>query len=199
MEFGIADTGIRYQTGDHLGVWPLNPDSEVARLLKVLGLEEKKDTVIEVTSLDPALAKVPFPTPATYDAIFRHYLDISMVCSRQLLAGLAKFAPSEKAKAALEKLGNDKAFYAAQVADKCLKLGECLMVAAGDDIRQDPLSPEFRPTRWEVPFDRIISSVPRLQPRFYSISSSPKLHPNHVHVTVSRRLFDRGIWTIADV
>lgn len=136
------------------------------------------------TSLDPALAKVPFPTPATYEAIFRHYLDISMTCSRQLLSGLSKFAPSDRARQALERLGNDKEAYHNEVAERCLKLGEVLMIAAGDDIGQDTAAADFKVTKWDVPFDRIISAVPRLQPRFYSISSSPKLHPNHVHITV---------------
>lgn len=82
-EFGIADSGIRYQTGDHVGVWPLNPNAEVERFLRVLGLADKRDQVIDIKSLDPALAKVPFPVPTTYDTVFRHYIDICAVASRQ--------------------------------------------------------------------------------------------------------------------
>jgi NADPH-ferrihemoprotein reductase len=49
MEFEIQGTGIRYQTGDHLAVWPVNPDSEVARLMKLLGLWEKRATAVEMS------------------------------------------------------------------------------------------------------------------------------------------------------
>jgi NADPH-ferrihemoprotein reductase len=183
-EFGIKDTGIRYQTGDHVGVWPMNPDSEVERLLRVLGLNEKRHTIIDVISLDPALAKVPFPTPTTYEAILRHYLDINAVANRQACAGLARWAPEgSDARAKLERWGSDKDAYHTEVADACLKISEVLLVANGEDARSDPTDPASQITSWNIPFDRIISIIPRLQPRYYSISSSPKLHPDSIHVT----------------
>ncbi|KAG9035881.1 NADPH-cytochrome P450 reductase [Tulasnella sp. JGI-2019a] len=183
VEFDTAGSGITYQHGDHLGLWPSNSDLEVARLLCVLGLgtEERMKQVIGVESLDPALAKVPFPVPTTYETALRHYIDISAVASRQLLAALAKFAPSESAAEVLKKVGTDKEYYHEVVGNGCLKLGEVLQIAAGDDTTVRP-TPE-NTTAWKIPFDVIISAIPRLQPRYYSISSSPKMHPSLIHVT----------------
>jgi NADPH-ferrihemoprotein reductase len=96
IELDISDSGITYQHGDHVGVWPSNADVEVVRMLCVLGLYDKKDTVIGIESLDPALAKVPFPVPTTYETVLRHYIDISNLASRQLLGNLVKFAPNPK-------------------------------------------------------------------------------------------------------
>ncbi|GAA6007067.1 NADPH--hemoprotein reductase [Rhodotorula paludigena] len=175
-EFDITDSGIRYQTGDHVGVWPVNPDREVERMLSVLGLSDKRDQAIEVKSLDPALAKVPFPIPTTYETMFRNYLDISAPASRQTMGAFAKYAPNDDARAMLERLGSDKAYFHDQVGEKCLRLSEVLMLAAGD-------APVATPTVWSIPVDRIIGALPRLQPRYYSISSSPKLYPNSIHVT----------------
>ena len=180
-EFDIKDSGIRYQTGDHVGVWPLNPEGEVERFLRILGLTEKRDQVLDVKSLDPALAKVPFPVPTTYETVFRNYLDICSVASRQNVGSFAKFAPSPAAQSMLERLGADKEYYHEVVDARCLKLAEVLILAAGDSLSADPTSASY--TRWNVPFDRIISGIPRLQPRYYSISSSPKLFPNSIHVT----------------
>lgn len=180
-EFDISDSGIRYQTGDHVGVWPLNPDAEVERFLRILGLTEKRDQPIDVKSLDPALAKVPFPVPTTYDTVLRHYLDISALASRQAVGSLAKFAPNDAARTELERLGSDKAYYHEMVGQKCLRTAEVLAMVAGDSLKSDPASTKY--TTWSIPFDRIISSTPRLQPRYYSISSSPKLHPTSIHVT----------------
>lgn len=160
-EFSIENSGIRYQAGDHVGVWPINPDDQVHRWLKLLSLEEKKDMVINIVSLDPLLAKVPFPTPCTYEAIFRHYVDVSALASRQSLASFANFAPTEAAKALLQKLGNDKEAYHKQVMDKGLRLSEVLLLAAGDDLHTE------HPTPWAIPFDRVISAIQRLQPRYY--------------------------------
>lgn len=180
-EFDIKDTGIRYQTGDHVGVWPLNPDAEVERFLRVIGIADKRDQVIDVKSLDPALAKVPFPVPTTYDTVLRHYLDISQHASRQTVGSFAKFAPTDEARKMCERLGADKDYFHEQVGVHCLKLAEVLLMAAGDDLHADPHTASY--TVWAIPFDRIISGIPRLQPRYYSISSSPKLHPDSVHVT----------------
>lgn len=183
-EFGIKDTGIRYQTGDHVGVWPMNPDTEVERMLRVLGMTDRRHNIIEVTSLDPALAKVPFPTPTTIEAVLRHYLDINAVAARQACGALARWAPEgSPAREKLEKWGSDKDLYHNEVADACLKVSEVLIVANGENPRADPMDPNSQITAWNIPFDRIISLVPRLQPRYYSISSSPKLHPDSIHVT----------------
>ena len=175
-EFDITDSGIRYQTGDHVGVWPVNPEVEVERMLSILGLQDKRSQAIDVKSLDPALAKVPFPVPTTYETMFRNYLDISAPASRQSVGSFAKYAPTPDAKAMLEKLGSDKAYYHETAGVKCLRLSEILMLAAGD-------APSSTPTTWSIPVDRIIGAIHRLQPRYYSISSSPKLHPNSIHVT----------------
>jgi NADPH-ferrihemoprotein reductase len=177
IEFDLTGSGITYQHGDHVGVWPSNPDMEVERMLSVLGLSDKRHTAIGIESLDPALAKVPFPVPATYEAVFRHYLDVSSTASRQTVGFLARYAPNEKAREALTRWGNDKAGYAAEVDGAALKLAEVLQAAAGDDLTST------NATVWPIPFDRIVSSIPRLQPRYYSISSSSKLYPASVHVT----------------
>lgn len=181
IELNIEGSGIAYQHGDHVGVWPANADLEVDRLLCALGLHSKKDTVIGIESLDPALAKVPFPVPTTYATVLRHYIDISAVAGRQILGALSKFAPSPEAEAFMKNLNTNKEDYGKVVGNGCLKLGEILQLAAGNDVHARP-TPE-NTTAWSIPFDIIVSSIPRLQPRFYSISSSPKLYPTSIHVT----------------
>jgi NADPH-ferrihemoprotein reductase len=183
IEFDITGSGMTYQHGDHVGVWPSNPDYEVERMLSVLGLasEDRRNAVVAIESLDPTLAKVPFPTPATYDAIFRHYLDISSVASRQTLAFLARYAPSEEAREKLARWGSSKEIYQAEIHGPALKLGEALRAAAGNNV--DPPFDSTTTTVWPIPIDRIISLIPRLTPRYYSISSSSKLYPSAIHVT----------------
>ncbi|KAH8114596.1 hypothetical protein DFH11DRAFT_1592052 [Phellopilus nigrolimitatus] len=181
IELNIEGSGIAYQHGDHVGVWPSNADLEVDRLLCSLGLYEKRDTIIGIESLDPALAKVPFPVPTTYGTVLRHYIDISAVIGRQILGALSKFAPSPEADAFLKNLNTNKEDYGKLVSNGCLKLGEVLQLAAGNNIHVKP-TPE-NTAAWSIPFDIIVSSIPRLQPRFYSISSSPKLYPGSIHVT----------------
>lgn len=181
IELGIEGSGVSYQHGDHVGVWPSNAELEVERLLCALGLHSKRDTVINIDSLDPMLAKVPFPVPTTYATVLRHYIDVSAVVGRQILSALSKFAPSPEAEAFMKKMNTNKEEYGRVIAQGCLKLGELLQLAAGNDIHTTP-TPENTST-WSIPFDIIVSSIPRLQPRYYSISSSPKLYPNAIHIT----------------
>ncbi|PWY99895.1 putative NADPH-cytochrome P450 reductase [Testicularia cyperi] len=180
VEFDIDGSGISYQHGDHIAVWAHNPEREVERVLAVFGLTQKRQMVIDVESLDPTLAKVPFPTPTTFEAVFRHYLDISSHASRQTLNSFAKFAPTPEIQAKLEKICADKDTFQAEIGRRCLKTAEAMQYVAGDSLEGD----DFRSTRaWNIPFDRVISELPRVGPRFYSISSSPKMHPKSVHIT----------------
>jgi len=181
IELNTEGSGVTYQHGDHVGVWPSNPDLEVQRLLCALGLWDKKDNVIGIESLDPALAKVPFPVPTTYATVLRHYIDISAVVGRQILGALSKYAPTPEAEETLKTLNSNKEEYHNIIANGCLKLGEVLQLVAGNDITAPPNTENT--TAWHIPFDIIVSAIPRLQPRYFSISSSPKLHPTSIHVT----------------
>ncbi|KAJ3752364.1 hypothetical protein EV360DRAFT_88815 [Lentinula raphanica] len=181
VELNTEGSGITYQHADHAGVWPSNPELHVDRLLLALGLYDKKDKVIHIDSLEPALAKVPFPVPTTYTTVLRHYIDISALAGRQMLGTFAQFAPNPDAEAAIKELNTHKEIYLKLVADGCLKAGEVLQIAAGNDIRAIPTLDHT--TAWPIPYDIIVSSIPRLQPRHSSISSSPKLHRNSIHIT----------------
>jgi NADPH-ferrihemoprotein reductase len=177
IEVDISNTNISYTTGDHLAIWPTNNEIEVGRLASVLGLTDKLDTVVMIKAIDPtAPKKHPFPVPTTYRSIFRHYLEISAPISRQILNSFVEYAPSEEAKAALIKLATDKDEYRIHVGDACRNLGEVLQLVAGNDTRPGLFA--------KVPFDLIVENVARMQPRFYSISSSAKESPKVISATV---------------
>jgi NADPH-ferrihemoprotein reductase len=178
MEIDISKTNLSYQTGDHVAIWPTNNEVEVERLARVLGLVEKLDTVISVKAVDAAASKqFPFPVPTTYRTIFRHYLDICSAVSRQTLMSLIEYAPTEKSKESLCKLATDKDEYRVRVGDVTRNLGEVLEDLATSESLDVVGSFEG------VPFDLIVESISRLQPRYYSISSSSKEDPEKITVT----------------
>lgn len=176
IEIDISDSNLSYQTGDHVAIWPTNSEDEVNRLASILGLSEKLDTVVMVKAVDStASKKYPFPVPSTYRAIFRHYLDICAVASRQTLMSLIEYAPNEASKECLLRLAKDKDEYRLKVAEAVRNLGEVLEFAAGAEAKPGFFS--------SVPFDLIVESVSRLQPRYYSISSSSKESPKKITAT----------------
>lgn len=74
-EIDISGTNLKYETGDHIAIWPTNAGSEVDRLLNIIGLSDKRHTVIEVKNIE-ATSKLPFPSPTTYDAVLRYHMEI---------------------------------------------------------------------------------------------------------------------------
>ncbi|CAO3614158.1 unnamed protein product [Cunninghamella blakesleeana] len=183
VDIDISGTNLNYQTGDHVAIWPTNNEIEVNRLASVLGLKDKLDTVINVNAVDSAASKQhPFPVPTTYRTIFRHYIDICSIASRQTLMSLVEYAPTEESKANLLKLSTDKDEYHIHVHDAVRNLGEVLQYVCGD--HSEPTDIDAHSNAFaDVPFDLIIESISRLQPRYYSISSSSKEQPNIISAT----------------
>ncbi|KAI9281072.1 NADPH cytochrome P450 oxidoreductase isoenzyme 1 [Sporodiniella umbellata] len=177
LEIDISGTNLSYQTGDHVAIWPTNNEEQVDLLARVLGLKDKLDTVVSVEALDPAAPKKhPFPVPTTYRAALRHYLDLGSVASRQSLMSFVEFAPTETSQQMLKALATDKTAYRARVGDVNLSLGEVLTMVMESDASEGAFG--------SIPFDLIIESISRLQPRYYSISSSSRENPQSIAVTL---------------
>ena len=170
MEISIAGSNLSYTTGDHIAIWPNNAGKEVDRVFKVLGKEDKRHTVIAVKGLDPT-AKVPFPSPTTYDAAVRFHMEIGAAVSRQLVSGLAQFAPNEDIKAEMTKLGSDKDYFKEKVTNRHLNLAQLLEI-------------EGKGQTWtKIPFSFLIEGLVKIQPRYYSISSSSLVQKDKISIT----------------
>ncbi|KAL2208727.1 cytochrome P450 oxidoreductase [Sarocladium strictum] len=170
LEVDISASNLSYQTGDHIAVWPTNPGDEVDRFLEILGLTEKRKQVISVKALEPT-AKVPFPTPTTFDAIVRYHLEICAPVSRQFVSTLAAFAPSEAAKAEMVRLGGDKDYFHDKTGAHFLNISRLLAKVSNG-------------AKWDqIPFSAFIEGITKLQPRYYSISSSSLVQPKKISIT----------------
>ncbi|KEF55579.1 NADPH-ferrihemoprotein reductase [Exophiala aquamarina CBS 119918] len=106
MEFDLTGSGLEYVTGDHVSIMPINSGIEVDRFLSVFGLTFKRDTVIDIETIEKT-AKLPFPFPTTYDTAVQYKREIGAPVSRQFVQQLTQYTPPSDAKAELEKLGAD--------------------------------------------------------------------------------------------
>jgi NADPH-ferrihemoprotein reductase len=159
MEIDLSNSNLTFTTGDHLAVWPTNAGAEVDRLFKVLGIMHQRNNVVDVKGLD-STSKVPFPTPTTYDAILRYHIEICAPVSRQYVASLASFAPTDAAKEQMTKLGGDKEYFQEYISQRYLNIAQVLEIVAPGQV-------------WfAIPFSIIIEGLNHIQPRYYSISSS---------------------------
>lgn len=172
VDLDITDhPDLHYKTGDHLGVWPINPNEEIELLLEALGCSAQRDIPITIKSLNSDI-KVRIPTPTTTAALLRHYLEICAPVSRENIVNLMQFAPSPEAKRYLTILGEDKLAYHDFVSRNYLTIGRILSLAS-------PNAP------WkDLPLSYLIETLPQLQPRYYSISSSSVVSPRQPSITV---------------
>jgi NADPH-ferrihemoprotein reductase len=170
IDVDVSGSALEYEAGDHLAVWPSNATQEIDRLLQVLGLYEKRHQVVSIKSMD-AVNKIPFPTPTTYDAIMRYYLEICGHVSRQFLADLVPFSPNETAKRKITKISSDKDLYHSET--HFLNLARLLQRVGDGAI-------------WStIPVSLLIENLHKPQPRFYSISSSSLAQPTTVSIVVA--------------
>ncbi|QKX62147.1 uncharacterized protein TRUGW13939_09304 [Talaromyces rugulosus] len=173
MELDLSEfPEMNYKTGDHLALWPSSPNNEVELLIRSLGLQNKLDTPLLLRSLDPSNIKIELPSPTTIRALFTRYLEIGAPVSRSTIEGLAQFAPNPEAKAFILKLGQDKLEYSTYLTHTHVTLGRLLILAGNATSSWSKLPLEF-----------VIESLPRMQPRYYSISSSSVLNPRRVAIT----------------
>jgi len=153
-----GDSGLEYEVGDALGVWPSNCPELVDELVGLSGLAA--DTVVNVNGVgDMRLA----------DALGKHY-------------EIARPSPDALA------------FIASR--DQSGTLGALLAEERKADLKRWLWGQQLADVLHEFPVTltapELLGMLKRLQPRLYSIASSPMTHPGEVHLTVSAVRYNNG-------
>lgn len=172
MELDISNQPeLRYRTGDHLAIYPINPDYEVQLLLKAFGLEDRAEKPLLVQTLEEGTStKIPSPTSAL--ALFRHYLEVAAPVSRETVGQLARFAPLSESVETLTALAKNKEAYATYIGSNHITMGRLLHLVAPGAI-------------WtKLPLSYVVETLPCIQPRYYSISSSSTVSARRLSITV---------------
>ncbi|KAK1674966.1 hypothetical protein BDP55DRAFT_665466 [Colletotrichum godetiae] len=171
----FAHPEIKYKTGDHIAIWPVNPDEEIDLLTRILGLQSQQLDGFHVVA-QSADDEPKVPSPTTVQALFRHYLEICSAVPRETVCTLAQFAPSQKVKTELITIGNDREAYSKFLRGNHMTLARLLK----HTIAVDPAA-----TWANLPLSFVIDFLPAMQPRLYSISTSRITSPRSVGLTVS--------------
>ncbi|XP_064612724.1 NADPH--cytochrome P450 reductase-like isoform X2 [Liolophura sinensis] len=170
IELDISGSKIRYEAGDHVAVYPINDPEIVEKLGKRMNID--LDTVFTLTNLDEeASKKHPFPCPCSYRTALSHYLDITSPPHKHILKELAEYAGDPKDKEFLLNISANTPEGKTLYSNWIMKDHRNILAILED-------LPSVNPA-----IDHICELLPRLQARYYSISSSPKIHPNHIHIT----------------
>ncbi|XP_022076041.1 nitric oxide synthase, brain [Acanthochromis polyacanthus] len=169
---------LRYKPGDHLGIFPGNHEdlvtalidkledaSPVNQIVKVEFLEER-NTALGVISNWTNETRIP---PCTIYQAFQYFLDITTPPSPVLLQQFAALATNDKQKKKLEILSKGLQEY-----EEWKWYNNPTLVEVMEEF------PSI-----QMPSTLLLTQLPLLQPRYYSISSSPDLHPGEIHLTVA--------------
>lgn len=151
FEVSLAGSGLAYEAGDSLGVFPTNDPADVDAVLAAAGLSGAEPVESAGVTLRELLSRqVTLREP-----------------SRQLLAAIMEKDPSSAAE--LSELVDPEA---KTVMDDWIDGREVV-----DILEKFPAA--------KFTADELAKVLRKLQPRLYSVASSPKKHPEEIHLTVA--------------
>ncbi|CAM4599283.1 nitric oxide synthase 3 isoform X1 [Lepidochelys kempii] len=171
---------LQYLPGDHVGIFPANRPELVQELLQRVEDPPPDGEPVAVELLEKAtsgghtspkaswvpLSRLP---PCTLRQALTFFLDITTPPSPQLLQLLATLAEDSAEQEELQRLSQDAQLYEEWKWFWCPTLGWVL--------EQFP--------SLVLPASLLLTQLPLLQPRYYSVSSAPGAHPGQIHLTVA--------------
>jgi NADPH-ferrihemoprotein reductase len=160
---------LRYAAADDAGIYAQNSADAVRAAAALLRVDAFERFALRPTRAGAAHT-APFPTPCSVGRVLRWYVDLSGPPSKAFLARLAAHATDPAEAAALRRLGS------AAGADEYNS-----WVLAGRRSLLDALA--AAPSA-ALPWAAFIELAPRLQPRYYTIASSPLASPAALHLAV---------------
>jgi sulfite reductase alpha subunit-like flavoprotein/nitric oxide synthase oxygenase domain/subunit/hemoglobin-like flavoprotein len=186
--FDISHTDLRYETGDHVAIYPCNPPELVKRLCDRLAWGERDHmkltpntyfTARYITSDGtPSEEKPPVEVPQTIGQVLSEELDLALrEPFNDLLTYLHSATQNPQEKYRLEtwleilQQGDDhrdSITLKKSITDNCMSVVD--------------LFDEFPSA--DITFAALLELLPKQKRRLYSISSCPLLHPQHIQITV---------------
>jgi NADPH-ferrihemoprotein reductase len=175
VEFDLTGSRVKYEAGDHLAILSKNAEPLVTRYLQRLGIDDKKadDLVVSMINKKDLSKGNHFNRKCTLRTVFSYYLDLTSIARKKALKVYAHYARDEAEKQQLQLLAANteqgKREYHHYVKDEC----------------KTPLDILLQYKSIQIPLNHFLETVPRLQPRYYSIASSSTADPTRVAICVA--------------
>lgn len=172
LEINLTNTPIKYLTAQNLAIYPKNREELVQDLAEHLGFNLNK--VIKLGYGEDGISKrkfkYPFPSPLKIRTILTNFCDFQGPIMKKTLKDLANFIPSKELKERFEYLASNegKLDFKKEIEEQKLTLLHI--------IKQHAI---------KLSLEQFITLTPRINPRYFTISSSNLMFPNKVHVTAS--------------
>eukprot|EP00112_Aurelia_sp_Birch-Aquarium-sp1_P021015 Seg555.10 transcript_id=Seg555.10/GoldUCD/mRNA.D3Y31 product="Nitric oxide synthase inducible" protein_id=Seg555.10/GoldUCD/D3Y31 len=166
-----------FEPGDHLAIFPSNEATMVEKLIGQLNNAPDADKPIRLQISKEASGAARknweplkrLPEPCTLRQAFTNFIDITTPPTQDFLKILATMAKCPPEQETLKKLSEDSKAYEEWKYEHYPTITDVL-----DDFKSVKLSGM-----------ELLTQLPLLQLRYYSISSSPLMYPNEIHATVA--------------
>lgn len=170
IEFDTSDTIISYQAGDHLGILPCNTDELVSQYLELLHVSDE-DAKRVFSLQDKKTLKNVFPARVTPRTALKWYIDLAGVPKKSTLRAFAHCCTDAAQKEELLRILRVSQDAQKEFAKLCGQLRTMYGFLR-----------HFSSAK--VPLAFFLELMPRITPRYYSISSDILSTPNSVSATV---------------
>ncbi|MCY8998788.1 bifunctional P-450/NADPH--P450 reductase [Bacillus spizizenii] len=156
---------VEYREGDHLGVLPRNSQTNVSRILHRFGL--KGTDQVTLSASGRSAGHLPLGRPVSLHDLLSYSVEVQEAATRAQIRELAAFTVCPPHKRELEDM-TEEGVYQEQILKKRISMLDLLEQYES----------------CEMPFERFLELLRPLKPRYYSISSSPRVNPEQASITV---------------
>ncbi len=163
--------GIHYQAGDYLGVIPRHSDELVRRVAARLGVSP--EAFVRIHPTGSTQTHLPVDQPVRVSDLLAGYVELQEPATRTQIRAMLEHneCPPDREKL-LELSGSD--------ADSAARYREAVLTPRKSLV---DLLDEFPAT--QLPLAALLELLPPLKPRYYSISSSPRVDAGQCSLTVA--------------
>ncbi|CAG7626183.1 bifunctional cytochrome P450/NADPH--P450 reductase [Paenibacillus allorhizosphaerae] len=158
--------GVTFHEGDHLGVFPDNSEENVNRVLRRFGLNGIDQVILTASGV--SASHLPLDRPVSLGDLLSHSVELQEPATRAQIREVAAYTVCPPHKRELEAL-----------------LAEGIFEEHVRRTRISMLDLIEKYEACEMPFEKFLELLSPLKPRYYSISSSPRVHAERASITVA--------------
>ena len=160
-----------FQPGDVVDIFPRNEPSAITAFLQAIDHEPTATVHIAYDVSSDHSRPLPLPTQCTLQELFEVHLDVQGTPKRSFFRFLSRYATDDMQREKLEEF------------DSTAGQDELRRYCDKEKRTYAEVLIDFHSAR--PPLSELVSNIPRLQPRAFSISSSSLLHPGYLDVTAA--------------
>ncbi|CAG7607854.1 Bifunctional cytochrome P450/NADPH--P450 reductase 1 [Paenibacillus solanacearum] len=158
--------GAAYREGDHLGVFPVNSEENVSRVIRRFRLNGEDQVILMASGV--SASHLPLDRPVALAELLRHSVELQEPATRAQIRETAAYTVCPPHKRELEAMLAEETY---EQRVRALRISMLDLIETYEAC--------------EMPFEKFLELLPPLKPRYYSISSSPLANAERASITVA--------------